>query len=182
MTLRGLLWRVLKPPVYLIVALVVLFEEWMWEPLQALAKLIGSLPVLRRLEAWVAALPPRGALAMFLTPTLIILPFKIAAVAAFAHGMFATGLIVAISAKLVGTALVARIFTLCRGTLLGIPWFARAHAWVSEVRDKALAWIHRTPVYRGVKAFTGAIRRRFFSGRPGFLGKLWRFVRRRVGE
>lgn len=177
-TPRTLLWKVLKPPVIFVAAVVILLEEWLWEPLQKLAALIGRLPVLRRFEAWIARLPPKWALAMFLTPTVVLFPFKILSLAAFARGQYALGLLVALGAKGVGTALVARIFTLCKPTLMGVPWFARAHAWVSGVRTRALEILRATPIYKGVKAFTAAVRRVLAGdGQPGLLSRLWRSAR-----
>ena len=176
--LRTLLWTLLKPPVYFVAAVVILLEEWLWEPLQRLAALVGRLPLLRRLEARIARLPPRWALAMFLTPTVVLFPFKILSLAAFARGQYALGLTIAVAAKGVGTALVARIFTLCKPTLMGVPWFARAHAWVSGVRQRALAFLRATPVYKGIKAFSGAVKRLLAGdGRPGLLSRLWRTAR-----
>ena len=62
-----------------LLALLILFEEWGWVPLQRLMARLGRLPVLRRLEAAVARLPPRAALAVFLLPTLLLLPVKLLA-------------------------------------------------------------------------------------------------------
>ena len=181
--MRRLLWRIFSPPVYLLAAIVILLEDFLWEPLQALAAWIGHLPGLRRFVRWVAALPPNGALAMFLTPTLVLLPFKFLALAAFTRGMFLTGLVVAVSAKVVGTALVARIFALCKPQLLTVPWFARTYAWVGRVRELTLGLIRGTAFYRAVRSLAAAIRARLAEwtrgdGRRGLFARLWRRVRR----
>ena len=178
--MRRLLWRILRPPVYLIAAIVILLEDFLWEPLQGLGAWIGHLPGLRRFERWVAALPPKGALAMFLTPTVILLPFKLMALAAFTRGMFVTGLLVAISAKVVGTALVARIFALCKPTLLTVDWFARAYHWINGVRDRTMSLLRATAVWKASKAFAAAVRGVFRSTdtRPSLLKRLWRRAHR----
>lgn len=185
--MRRLLWKLLKPPVYLLAAAVILLEDFLWEPLQRLGAWLGHLPGLRRFERWVAALPPKGALAMFLTPTVILFPFKLLALAAFARGMFLVGLGVAVGAKVVGTALVARIFALCKPTLMTVGWFARAYAWVSGVREKTMAFLRATPVWKVTKAFAASVRRAFAAppgapDRPGLLRRLWRHARRRLGR
>ncbi len=148
----------LRAPFYLAATLVILFEDFLWEPLQRLGAWFGHLPGLRRLEARIAALPPKAALAMFLTPTVVLLPFKFLALAAFTRGHFIVGLGVAVGAKVVGTALVARIFALCKPTLLTVPWFARAYAWVTMVRELTLGALRRTPLYRGVKNLAISVR------------------------
>ena len=62
-----------------LVALVVLFEEWGWEPLLRLMARIARLPGLRQLEAWIARLPPWAALVALLLPSVLLVPVKLAA-------------------------------------------------------------------------------------------------------
>ena len=56
------LTTVLKRAFGALIALLVLFEEWGWEPLQRLMARIARLPGLRQLEAAIARLPPWAAL------------------------------------------------------------------------------------------------------------------------
>jgi len=156
---RTRLWRLISAPATALILIILLLEEWLWEPLQALAARIGRLPILRNIEVWISRLPPQGALCAFLIPTLVLLPFKFLALAAFARGMFATGFGIAIVAKGVGTALVARIFTLCKPTLLSIPWFARAHAWLGALRSSALEWIRASWGWRLASDLRRSLRR-----------------------
>ena len=65
--------RLIKAVFGLPLALIILFEEWGWEPLQRALAWVGRLPGLRWLEARLPALPPYGALALFLLPTLLLL-------------------------------------------------------------------------------------------------------------
>ena len=53
-----------------LVALIVLFEQWGWEPLQRLMARIAELPGLRHLESLIARLPPWAALVVLLLPSL----------------------------------------------------------------------------------------------------------------
>ena len=57
-------------------ALLILFEEWGWEPLQRALAWVGRLPVLRHREALAGRLPPRAALAILLLPSLLLLSHK----------------------------------------------------------------------------------------------------------
>lgn len=154
---RILLWP-FRALFYVVAGLVLLVEEFAWEPLHALAKWIGRLPLLRQLETKIAGLPPTGALFCFLAPSVILVPFKILALAAFARGMYGVGLAVAISAKVVGTALVSRIFTLCKPTLLTVPWFKRAYEWVQRFKAKLKHIVFENPVVRAMRAAGAAIR------------------------
>ena len=54
-------------------ALVILFEEWGWVPLQQLLARIGRWPGLRWIEGWVRSLPPWGAVCLFALPTAALL-------------------------------------------------------------------------------------------------------------
>src|SRR5262245_28962486 len=104
--------RLLAAPFVLVAAIIVLFEEWLWDDLQRIAAAIGRLLLFRQIESLIAGLPPYAALAMFGAPSLLLIPVKLAALYFIAHGQPALGLITAIGAKFVGTALVARIYAL----------------------------------------------------------------------
>ena len=111
----------LKVGFTIIVALVILFEEWGWEPLQRLLARLGRLPLLRQIEGLITRLPPKAALAVFLLPTLLLLPIKLLALWFIGNGHRLLGLLVIVAAKLVGTAVVARLFTLTRPALMTMP-------------------------------------------------------------
>ncbi|MDP1693481.1 MAG: hypothetical protein Q8L49_16285 [Burkholderiaceae bacterium] len=108
-----------------LIALVILFEEWGWEPLQRALAWIARLPPLAWIERRIVALPPCGALAVFLLPTLLLLPVKLAALWLIGIGKAGLGLALIVSAKLVGTALLARLFRLTQPALMQLAWFAR---------------------------------------------------------
>lgn len=112
-------------------ALLILFEEWGWEPLQRLLARIGQWPGFRWIEVRVRALPPYAALALFLLPTLALLPVKLLALWLIGRGHALVGTLVILAAKLVGTAIVARLFSLTQPALMRLAWFARLYArWV----------------------------------------------------
>ena len=118
--------RLLKALFSGLLALLILFEEWGWEPLQRSLAWVGQLPGLRWLERRIAALPPYAALALFLVPTLMLLPVKLLALWSMSRGQVVLGTLVILGAKLVGTAILARLFTLTQPALMQLPWFARA--------------------------------------------------------
>ena len=122
-----ILARLLKGMFGWLLALVIMFEEWGWEPLQRALAWVGRLPVLRWLEQRVQTLPPYGALALFLLPTLALLPVKLLALWLIGQGQVVSGTLVILGAKLVGTAIVARLFTLTRPALMQLAWFAQVY-------------------------------------------------------
>lgn len=140
--------RLLKAVFGWLLALLILFEEWGWEPLQRALAWVGRLPGLRWLEARIQTLPPYGALALFLLPTLLLLPVKLLALWAISHGQLLLGTLVILGAKLAGTAVVARLFTLTRPALLKLAWFAHWHArWITW-KDNLLAQVRASWPWR----------------------------------
>lgn len=145
-------WGLARGPVVFVLqlfaALIVLFEEWGWKPLsQAVAWLARYAPV-ARIEAWIAALPPYPSLLVFALPSALLLPLKFVAMWLLANGQMvaATGLF--IGAKVVSTALVARLFTLTQPSLMRIVWFARAYNWFIPWKDAFFAKIRASWIWR----------------------------------
>src|SRR4030095_16077167 len=143
-----LLKRLLAAPFVLIAAIVVLFEEWLWDDLQRIAAAIGRLPLFRQVESLIAGLPPYAALAMFGAPSLLLIPVKLAALYFIAHGHAMLGLMTVIAAKIAGTALVARIFVLTQPKLMRIGWFAWLYARFLAFKTRVHEAIKSTGVYK----------------------------------
>ncbi len=142
-------------------ALVILFEEWGWEPLQRALARLGQLPVLRQLEALVQRLPPYAALAVFLLPALLLLPVKLMVLALIAQGQKLPGLVLIVLAKLVGTAVVARLFALTRPALLTLAWFARVHGRWMVWKEGLLTWVRASWAWRTARALRRLLRQRW---------------------
>jgi hypothetical protein len=126
------LWRLLKGLVAWMLGLVIVFEEWGWAPLARLLGVLARLRFVAWLERRIAALPPAPALLVFVVPVLLLLPVKVGALWLIARGRALLGLAVVVVAKVVGTALVARLFMLTRPQLMRLTWFARLYGrWVA---------------------------------------------------
>jgi len=154
--LKALAW-----PFKWLLALLILFEEWGWEPLQRLLARIGRSPGLRWIEAWVQRLPPYAALALFAVPALALLPIKILALWLISLGRVLLGTVVILLAKLVGTAVLARLFTLTQPALMQLGWFARTYARWSAWKESLLAWARATTPFRIVRAIKRRWRQRW---------------------
>lgn len=152
---------VLKRAFGVLVALFVLFEEWGWEPLQRLMARIARLPGLRHLEAWVGRLPAWAALIVLVLPSLLLVPTKLGALWLIASGKQTLGVILIIVAKLVGTAMVARLFALTRPALMQMRWFAALYArWVAW-KDALLATVRASWAWRAGRVMKRAARRQW---------------------
>lgn len=126
------LWRVWKPVLralaHVLLALIVVFEEWGWQPLSAALGRLRRFKVWAAFETWLAGLSPYGAMAAFALPVTLLFPLKLVAVWLFANGKYILGTLLLIGAKLTSTAIVARIFILTKPALMQIGWFAKAYA------------------------------------------------------
>jgi hypothetical protein len=143
-------WRLLRGLLIWSLALVLLFEEWGWEPLARLLAAIGRLPGLRWIEARVRTLPPYGALGLFAVPVLTLLPIKILALYWLSHGHTVLGLGLIVLAKLGGTAITARLFMLTQPSLMKLAWFARWYAKWITFKTLVLVHVEASPAWHAM--------------------------------
>ena len=171
------LHRLLRPLIILL-ALIFLFEAWLWEHLAPIvAWIVGRVPW-ARFKVWLATsiehLPPYPTLLVFLVPVLLLLPLKFLGLWMLAHGFWLGALAVLAFAKMMSLGVTAFIFDLTRPKLLQLAWFRtlydRVMIW--------LAWAHELvdPIKRRIKrAF-----RIFAPRRAGRTLRLLMRVRRRM--
>ena len=133
---------------FVFVAAIVLFEEWGWEPLAALFARLARLPLWAWIEQRIRRLPPWGALLMFGVPVLALLPVKLAALFLFGQGKRTLGLVLLLGAKLLGTAVLARLFQLTEPALMQLPWFARWYPRWKAWKDHLIAQVHQSAPWR----------------------------------
>lgn len=157
------LWRLAKPVLRtcleVLLALVIVFEEWGWRPL---ADLLGRLARWRpwaAIESVIIRLPPYAALVVFVLPSTLLLPLKLLAVFLVARGQIVlAGLLFAV-AKLVATALVARLFMLTQPALMQIGWFAWAYDAVIPWKDALVERVHASWPWRAGRVAKERMRR-----------------------
>lgn len=138
-----------------LLALVVLFEEWGWRPLAAALAGLARWRPWARAEAWIASLPPYGALCVFALPSVLIFPLKLVALYLIATGHPVLAGLLFAGAKVLGTALLARLFQLTQPALMRIGWFARAYGWFMPWKEHLFAKVRATGAWRfGVVAKT----------------------------
>jgi hypothetical protein len=131
-----------------VLALILLFEEWGWRPLAAAVGRLVRFAWWARFEAWLATLPPYAALVMFAAPSALLFPLKLAGLWLVAHGQFVAAVLLIGAAKLVGTALVARIFLITKPQLMTLGWFAWLYDYVVDWQEVIFARIRATWVWR----------------------------------
>ena len=153
----------LLAPLLTLAALLLVLEEWLWRQGSRFASGIADWPPLAWLENAVRRLPPYPALLVFALPGLLLLPVKLLALLAIAHGHPMWGVATFVAAKLGGAVVVARLYVLTLPSLLALVWFARWHNRFIMFKDHVIARLRASPTYvqlrRGVSALRSSLRR-----------------------
>jgi len=155
-----LLLRALKSVFTWLLALVILFEEWGWEPLARLLGRLSHLPFIGWIERRIAQLPSYAALAVFFVPAVMLLPIKLLALWAIGEGHALLGVSVIVAAKVLGTAIVARLFMLTKPALMRLHWFARGYARWTEWKAIVLERVRASAAWRAGRAVKAMVQRR----------------------
>jgi hypothetical protein len=146
--LSRILGQVVRTGLQIVLALVILFEEWGWRPL---AELIGRLARWQpwaRVETAIARLPPYAALFVFVLPSGLLLPLKFLALLLVGRGQWALAAVLFAAAKVGATALVARLFMLTQPALMQIGWFAWAYDTLMPWKDALVERVRASTVWR----------------------------------
>jgi hypothetical protein len=145
-----------------VLALILLFESWLWDNVKEWLRQLERALGLERFETWlenvVAPLSPRMTLVLFGAPLLGLLPIKLAALALLAHGHILVGVALILLAKTLALGVEAFLFDICRNKLLEIEWFAQFYSIVLDVRAwasllvrpyraRATEFMHRLQAY-----------------------------------
>jgi len=169
--------RKLKHWLLILLAIVFLFEAWLWRQLKPIvAWVVALIPlhaVKTRLAAGIERLPPALTLIVFVIPFIALLPLKFLEVWFIVKHQWLGAALVLILAKLLGLGLTAFIFEATKPKLMQMAWFR----WLYEKVLGWLDWAHGLvdPIKQRIK-----MRMRIFApGRAGRAFKLlWRIRRR----
>jgi hypothetical protein len=149
--------KFLLSPLAALGVMLMLLEEYLWAGFVQLGQWVGRLPAIRSVEDQIRHLPPNMAALVLFVPVLCVLPIKILAVWIMSTGRWGMGIGVLIGAKLTGTAVIARIYTLCEPSLSTLPWFVK----LREMVYRAKTWAHRRlnawPIWRLTRRTVGRL-------------------------
>jgi len=152
--LKALLRAVFFVPI----TLILLFEEWGWEPLSRLFARLARLRLWAWTEGKISRLPPWASVLAFGVPALALLPVKLLALYLFGKGKATLGLILLVAAKLLGTAILARLFQLTQPALMQLPWFARWYPRWKTWKDAWLERVRQSRTWRAARRWKTALR------------------------
>ncbi len=151
--------RLLRP-LWFLLALLFLFEAWLWDHMVPAIRWIVDVIPWRRFKLWVAEkiedLSPPQTLVVFLIPAAIYFGIELAALWPMAHGQVMLGLAILAGAKVVGAAITAFAFDVTRDKLLMMDWFRRAYDLVVDLR--IAAYRIAEPYIRRIRAYVRSLR------------------------
>jgi hypothetical protein len=143
-------------PLWILLALVFLFEAWLWKHLTAFAHaVIDYLPwraFKERFAKFVDGLSPYATLPVFILPFILLLPLKFIQVYLIVHHRWFSAIAVLVLAKLLGLGITAFIFEVTKPKLMQLGWFrwlyelmlvwlAKAHALIDPIKNQVKAWL-----------------------------------------
>jgi hypothetical protein len=167
-----MLRRLLRPFLVLL-ALVFLFEAWLWERLKPIVgRFVDWIPwdaFKAKLAAGIERLPPLATLLVFLVPVVLLFPIKLLGLWMLARGIWLGAMATLALAKVVSMGVTAFIFDLTRPKLLQLNWFR----WLYDHMLVWLAWAHGL-----VDPVKEQVRRWFRVFAPQRAGRTMRLLRR----
>ena len=187
--------RHLLKPLWVLLALIFLFEAWLWEHLRPIVAWIVDRirwDALKTATAqWIEHLPPAATFVVFLVPVVLLLPLKIVGLWMLAHGFWLGAMATLALAKVVSMGVTAFIFDVTRPKLLQLAWFRwlydhvmfwleKAHALIDPLKAELRAWIRRQlkPIRRRIRSLAWLMR-------PKRVGRFMRralWLRRRMQQ
>jgi hypothetical protein len=132
-------------------AAILFIEEWGWRPLSAAMAWLARRGPLRWLEARIVRVPRHVALMLFVVPAVLLFPVKLLALWAIGHGYKFAGVLTIVVAKLLGTALVGRIYVLTQTQLMSYAWFARGIAWWTALKHRVKTAVHASAAWQAAR-------------------------------
>lgn len=155
---RHRLKRLLSLPLVAASVVAVLVDDAFRAVVIPAVRAFARLRLIRRVEAWIATLPPYVTLALFVIPLAIIEPFKIYALYLFGEGRWIAGILTFVVAKVVGLGLAERLFAVSRDKLLSIGWFAALHRKLLGIKEGVHAWLAQTRFWPAAVRVVGRVR------------------------
>lgn len=151
-------------------ALIILFNEWVWDHLRPVLEYFSKFKFVQRLESWISELNPYVSLVFFLIPFVTTHVIEIWALGLVALGNVISGFIIYGISKVGGFMIMSRIFTLTKPKLLTVEWFAVCYTWFMEKKT----WIHtrldEMGVWKKIKSIKSSIYPKIYEIKLGILG------------
>jgi hypothetical protein len=154
----------IKRGLFLLLALVFLFESWLWDVTGAVVERIVARIPMDRLRHWLTAriepLPPVGTLCIFLIPAIFLFPMKLAAMWLITQGKVLLGITMVVLAKCIGFGVSSFLFHVCKPKLMQLAWVRWVYHTLISWKEKAIAFI------APYKRYTSRVKQRMLQKLP----------------
>jgi hypothetical protein len=147
-------------PLLFCAAVVLLFEEWLWEGATRCLRDLQQLPAVAACARWIRHRTPYQSLALFTLPVLSVLPLKGVVIVAWLHGQYVLGMTVLLLEKLIFTAVFAVLYQLTAPSLTRIGWILRVQNQFLRVRAALHRWLERQALFRRARSVLKQLRAR----------------------
>jgi len=159
---RRTIRAVLTPPLLVAAFLILVWEETVWRWAKALGALVARLPLMAAVERVVARLDARLVFLLFLIPMALLFPLKLLALWLIATGRPLSGIGVVVAAKMLGTAVSARLYVVAEPRLMEIRAFVWLHGKITGWLRAAHEFLDASPGWqaarRALHALKGSLR------------------------
>jgi hypothetical protein len=153
----------------LFLALVFLFETWVWGSMVAAARVVAAFIPWTRFQTWargvINGLPAIVAVLLFGVPLFVSEFGAFISVVLMATGHLLIGGTMYIALKIVGVGLIPVIFDVTREKLMTLPWFVFLYEQFERLHAMAKRFVARPIARRQSACFGGCGTRRGRSGR-----------------
>jgi hypothetical protein len=178
-TFRQTLKKILTPPLFVLAAAYVLFEDTILHWATLAMREVGKVAPIGWLERQMTRLPPYPAITLFALPIALLFPVKLLALWVIARGHVITGAVVILLAKTLSTTLEAWLYRVLRSSLAQLPWFVRLEAWLFGWRDRLYAYVRSLPAWQRFRAWMARVKA-WLRGRHSWLRRRFDAARRRA--
>lgn len=141
-------------------AAIIFVEQTLIHYLNLATSAFGRWAPIAFIEARLVRLPAWAAVLVFFAPATLLFPLKLGALWLFTRGHFASGFVLLMFGKVLGTAVVARFYRILHPTLMTLRWFAVADTWFFHWRDRAYAFVRALPAWQKTAAAVQRLRER----------------------
>ena len=145
---QNLFKRLVRFVLIILAAVWMLFEDWVWDSIVALMRVVGRLKIISRFETFLAGQNPYLLLTLFIFPFLIMIPAKLYGLFLIADGKVIRGVTIFVMAKVTITALITRLFMISKDKLLQIRAFAAFYYWFKDKKEWLYSEVRKLPAWQ----------------------------------
>ncbi len=123
-----------------------------------LMRWLSSLRIIHAIENGIAALPAYGILLLLAAPFGAEEVAKIYSFVLMGGGHFVSGVVLYIACHVFAILVCERIYRAGEEKLMTIPWFAKIMTWLIGYKDRLVAWVRSTDLYRRAMDYKNRVR------------------------